>query len=161
VAEDNGRPGRIRKIMKHLQKGAFPEARKEIDDGLYENIVEPSIKDGKPSALNTAVAAGLGAAADFALPEDSSAAGMAGVLPPFKMVGKGLKAGRGLGKITRKANPGAAKGLSKAERRKLTDEANAIRMKARSRAVRTPEDQKRLDQIQQMLESTETLSYSN
>lgn len=82
---DSGSPQK-KSLLQKLREKDFPGIKKDIDDSIYDNVVEPMAKAGYETA-GPAIGAGLGAAADFALPDDMADVGLM-AMGPIGKVGK-------------------------------------------------------------------------
>lgn len=160
MAGQEDRPSRLRRVMQHLREGKFPEAKEEVKDGLYEGIVEPAAKEGRPTGLRSAVAAGLGAAVDYAVPDEASASEAASMIAqPVRAIKKGMKALRPTHTTVKKTKNPDAMQMTKEQREALMKRREEIRMQSRKRGTRTPHEQYVLDRIEAITGSPDTLTY--
>lgn len=156
MAEEDKRGG-LRSILRKLGKGKFKEAKEDIDESIYSNIVEPAAKEGKDTRARSTVAAGLSAASDFLLPDDSSDV-IASAFPPAKIVKKGSKAVRLINRKSGKAGKAAVKSKVARETDALKQERRELIRQGLDRNNRTPEQMERLKELEELL-SPNTLDY--
>lgn len=169
--EPSNKEGRLLRILKQLGKGKFKEAKKDINDSIYDNVVKPAADKGEDTGLRSALGAGLSATSDLLIPDDGMDVAMMAI-PPAKFLKKGVKAAKALKRLDQaeevaedvakvakkvKVKSGVAKEIDA-----LTQERRQLMREDIARKSLTPEKKARLKELEDMIsEKSPTLDYRN